>query len=120
MHIGHTIVQGSSSTDLFSPWFPREADNAVFTYEQIKLESSSFTVEVWHKNTEDLGDGTQLTGTFTADSTFSNIYYHTFEGLKELVRFRYELNSGDWEVGGPCFVIYRMLAPTWFNTENAS
>ena len=46
MNIGHTLL---ADTKVFSPWFPREADNAVFTFEQIKLTTgATFTVNGQH------------------------------------------------------------------------
>ena len=122
MNIGHTITQEKTgtggSTVLFSAWFPREADNAIFSFEQIMLEGgSSFVVKVFHKNTEETGEGAAHGGSFSVES--DNIHWGTFTALKELVRFHYEVKDGNWG-NGPCFVIYRMLAPTWYNTENAT
>lgn len=113
MHIGHTLL---SDTKVFSPWFPREADNAVFSYEQIKLTGDAFNVKVYHKNTEDTGDGSD-TGVSFSQIGSTDIYSTTATGLKELIRFSVEV-TGDWS-GGSKFVVYRMLAPTWYNTIKA-
>ncbi|MHC4516217.1 MAG: hypothetical protein ACYS5W_21315 [Planctomycetota bacterium] len=124
MHIGHTIIQDDNgeaggSTVLFSPWFPREADYAVFSYEQIALKGSgtAFEVLVYHKNTEDTGEGATSGASFSSLS--DNIYTSSKVAYKELIRFRYEVKDGNYNDGGVCFVIYRMLAPTWYNAADA-
>jgi len=123
MHIGHTIIQDDvgegGSTVLLSSWFPREADNAIFSYEEIKLENTTFEVKVFHKNTEETGKGTEnTTGTFSEVGS-TDVFTGRFTALEELIRFQYEAKDGSWPDTPPCFVIYRMLAPTWYNTEIA-
>ena len=113
MHVGQWLVASNSSgaTKVFSPWFPRGADNAVFTYESIKtVGSATLTITVVHKNREDTGNGTSAGDTWTAvaGSAFKT---QTILQLKELVRFEFELTSSS----GDAFCLYRMLAPTWFN-----
>lgn len=114
MHTGHTLL---SDTKVFSSWFPREADNAVFSYQQIKLtDGAGFTVKVYHKNTEETGDGTDTTASFSEIGS-TGIFTAPVTGLKELIRFSYEV-TGDWSTGKK-YVVYRMLAPTWYNTIKA-
>jgi hypothetical protein len=126
--------------NVLSPWFPREADNAIFTREQIQNSASvGLTVEVWHKNTEDIGEGDKLTVSGGSWGTSGDLSYGTFEGLKELVRFEFTAGSAGTvlvgtvqEPGGPGadvntsltsadigWIMFRMLAPTWFNTADA-
>ncbi|MCB9583767.1 MAG: hypothetical protein H6718_00125 [Polyangiaceae bacterium] len=110
MYIGQFLPNGAI---IFSPWFPREADNAIFTFETIDNDGSgSLTVDVYHKNTEDPGPGAALSAT-AAFSAIGSTNYKSgrFVGIKEMVRFRYT-GSGGW-------VIFRMLHPTWFNTAVA-
>ncbi len=111
MQIGEVITTGMSTR---TPWFPRAADNAVFTFELISNpDSSTLTVTVLHKNHDDTGNGTTATGTFTQIAT-SGFYSLELSGLKEQVRFEVAATGGD--VHGA--VLYRILAPTWFNTAD--
>lgn len=117
MHIGHTIIQADESeTILFSPWLNRSADNAVFTYEEIQLGGSStqLEVKVYTKNTEETGDGSARSETFASVGS-SSVKTARFNGLEEMVRFRFRVHSGS--IGETNFAIYRMLEPTWFDTE---
>jgi hypothetical protein len=63
-------------------------------------------VKVFHKNTEDPGPGSEKTGTWTTIS--GNFEEAKFEGLKEMVRFKFSASSS--------WVLFRMLQPTWFDT----
>ena len=116
MHIGQTLL---ADTKLFSDWFPREADNAIFSYEYMKETAgvTSFTVTVYHKNTEDPGEGVVKTGSFSELPTDTDIFTLRLEGLKEMVRFSFEV-AGSW-TDAPAYSVYRMLPPTWYNTEQA-
>ena len=111
MYIGQYLPEGA---DVFSPWFPREADNAWFTFEAIDEGGTSpiFTVEVWHKNTDEPGPGEKnTTATF---GTLSGDYKHAnFTGLREMVRFKFSLT------GSSAWVIFRMLMPSWYDTAPA-
>lgn len=113
MYIGDLIPAAAPPTapTLFTSWFPRQADNAIFTYEIIDaMGGTSFSVRVFHKNKEDPGEGEPAEGVgspeWTADGT---LYTGTFMELKEMVRF--EVTSGTSGLG----VCYRFLSPTWFN-----
>ena len=113
MYIGDLIPAsvGQGSTTLFTPWLPRQADNAVFSYEVIdSMGGTSLTVQVYHKNREDPGEGTPIDGVGSPDWTASgSIYTGTFNGLKEIVRFAVTTNASGL---GVC---YRILPPTWYN-----
>jgi len=134
MNIGQVLMSGEN---VLSPWFPREADNAIFSWEKIQDSGSvGLTVTVWHKTTEETGEGTQITGSWSTDGDIS---YKKFTGLRELVRFEYtasapgsvvqgtvlEPGGAGAEVNVPIaaadigWVKFRMLAPTWFNTADA-
>ena len=116
MHIGHFMVStNGGTTTLFGPWFPREADNAIFSYERIKLEGTNaqFDVSVYHKNVDEIGDGADTGASFSLRS--NNVYTSAaVTGLKELVRLQYKLHQGISELN---VAIYRMLGTTWYNTE---
>jgi len=108
MYIGQTLLEGSN---VFSPWLSREADNAIFSYEIIKSGGTpTFTVTVWHKNEEDTGEGDSLTATFSEIVSGSGIYAATVTGLKELVRFEYDVTGSPGD-----YILFRMLESTAYN-----
>ena len=136
MYIGQLLM---ADANVLSPWFPREADNAIFTWEKIQESVSvGLTVEVWHKNTEDIGEGDKLSVTGSWGSS-GNLNYGTFNGIKELVRFEFTVGSSQSTLTGFVqspggtgaevhtdvigtdigWIMFRMLAPTWFNTADA-
>jgi hypothetical protein len=108
MHIGSTLLKGFT---VFTPWFYREADNAVFTYEIIGNPSTlTFTVTVEHKNTEDIGDGGNLSVSWSPASNAAGFHTATASGLKEMIRFKLTVSGS-----GTDGVLYRFLEPTWFD-----
>ena len=106
MHIGEIIVTG---TDVFTPWFTRQAENAIFTYERIQIFGSGDAVDVslYQKNTEDQGVGTLLSGTWTGSG---NLFTRRIEGLQEMFRFRIK------GLTGGIAVLFRFLDTTWYDT----
>lgn len=63
MNIGTLLITLAPGTaqEYFTPWFPKGADNAVFTYEIIRQNfgtggTPGFTVAVYTKNREDIAD----------------------------------------------------------------
>lgn len=111
MIIGQTL-EGSYGAvrEHFTPWFPRQADNAVFTYERIfSTFGSAEAVDVFHKNEEDAGTGTMLTG-FSTDLASTGLLEARCSGLKEMVRFRVQIKNTDG------WVHFRFLPPTWYFT----
>ena len=108
MQIGRLVLNGQLT---MTPWFPRQADNAIFSYEIVKalFPGDTIGVTVYHKNKEDSGRGELVDGEgspdWTADGTIST---GTFKGLKEMVRFSI---AG----GGAIGVVFRMLTPTWYD-----
>ncbi len=109
MHIGDLLLT-SGADSVLTPWFDRQADNARFTYETIySIGSPTFTVEVYHKNKEDLGPGASW-GTLTW-STVGDFKAATAAGLKELVRFKLSVSVSSGTGG----VLYRFLETTWFD-----
>jgi hypothetical protein len=105
-----------------SAWFPRQADNARFSFQKISDGGSNqgaLTIRVLHKNAEDAGDGSTITATsflLEAGTSFPNgtVSTELFQGLKELVRFEYEAN-----VAGTVWIEFQQLDPAWFNTPTA-
>ena len=95
---------------VYSPWFPRQGNHCVFRAEQIKSQGgSNLTVKFYHKNAEDTGNGTHITGkdiAFTSDSVGKS----ALTDLKELVRVRFD-------VSGTGSAVSRMLQPVWYNAN---
>lgn len=111
MIIGQTLM--GSSSNYFSPWFPRQGDRAVFSAQIVAISSTStLTVVVETKNTEDTDSAaTQpANGTFsgTAASVISSGAASPVAGLKELVRFKYAVNDAASK-----FCHFRVLPPSW-------
>ncbi len=109
MIIGQTLNGDYGAVrEHFTPWFPRQADNAIFTYERIFSTMGTETVEVFHKNEEDTGLGTSL-GSFS-DLGSTGLLESVCSGLKEMIRFRVQIkNASGW-------VHFRFLQPTWYFT----
>jgi hypothetical protein len=108
------IALSTSAKVYYTPWFPKGADNAVFTMERLEhtFGTSALAVTVYHKNREDEGSAPG-----SAVATFTNLsgtsfYEASCTGLKELVRFRLAFTASAVGQG----VILRFLAPTWYST----
>mgnify|MGYP001262210476 CR=1 FL=1 len=122
MHIGTQLMTfGTSSQEYFTPWFPRGADNALFTYEIIRKNlgtgspTGAFTVAVYTKNREDVGSqGTAVSGGW-GQYTGTDFYEFRAENLRELVRFKVTLQGGGTPPTGQEGVVYRFLPPTWYD-----
>ena len=101
---------------VFSPWFPRQGDNAIYSIETVEQDGSpQLTVHAFTKNSEDAGDGldasggTSLSASATPGDTDSDTWAQT---LKELVRYEFTIKTtsgaGEW-------ILFRMLPPVWFD-----
>ena len=68
MHTGELLMAGAN---VLGPWFPRAADNAVFTWELIQATGdAALTVTIWHKNMDEIGPGTEITTGWTTSGNF--------------------------------------------------
>lgn len=123
MNIGTLLVTlaPASAEVYFTPWFPKGADNAYFTYEIIRKNlgtgtpTGSFTVEVYTKNREDAGSqGTSVSGSWT-QLTGTDFHEFKAENLRQLVRFKITLQGGQNAPTGQQGVVYRILPPTWYD-----
>ena len=111
---------GGDKYEIYSPWFPRQADNAIFTFYQIQklLGTGDLVVEIFHKNAEDLGPGSLITSTFVEEGSSGVFWTSTpVTGLKELVRCR--VHAGFASGAGHYGAWFRILEPTWFNRARA-
>jgi len=112
------IAKDTVNYEVFSPWFPRQGDDAKFTIETIDQDGEpSLDVSVYTKSSETVGNGTITAGgaTMTASLTAgANIDADWAGILNELVRYHFEIsgNAGDW-------ILFRMLPPVWFDSVHA-
>lgn len=108
------VALNTSAQTYLTPWFPKGADNGVFTLEKIldTLSGTAFQVRVFTKNREDEGSapGTAK-GTFTVLGS-SAFYEVNCTGLLDLVRFEIKFTAASAGQG----VNYRFLPPTWYDS----
>jgi len=104
---------------VYSPWFPRQGDSLRATAELVQVNGGTLKVEVFTKNTEDTGDGTNADAatniTLAATGRTTAEWISGTAALKELVRYRFKVTGAlvsDW-------VLFRMLSPVWFNSVKA-
>lgn len=118
MQIGTQIVAlGNNATTFYTPWFPKQGDNAVFAFELISsyygASGGSFACTAYTKNREDLGsDGT---ATIISSTITTGFYQGVCTDLKELVRFKITVTPGS-SITGAVGATYRFLPPTWYDT----
>jgi hypothetical protein len=120
-------MQGTTTTELYSPWFPRGGDYGLFTLEVTAIggSSPSLTVTLVHKNSSDTGNGDptagsgggNITRTTAGRTTFDYAAgigsSPTFAGFEELVRYKYTLSGGASNITS--WATFRMLAPAWYD-----
>lgn len=117
MNIGtQLMVIGSGAKTYYTPWFPKGADNAHFTYEIIHQNlgttGGSVTITVYTKNLEDGGiEGTSFSFSQLGTTGF---YEAPCTNLKQLVRFKITVTPGTG-TSDPQGVCYRILPPTWYD-----
>ena len=54
------LIAKDSNSSVYSPWFAKGGDNAIFTLEIVEIESTdltTITVEVFTKTTEEVTNG---------------------------------------------------------------
>lgn len=102
------LVASGEGTLVFSPWFPRQGDNATFTLEVVATNGVELDVQVFTKNVEDPGDGTPVLGGAIALSA-PGISRGAWgpDTLLELVRYQFVAR------GEGLWVLFRMLPPVW-------
>jgi hypothetical protein len=114
-------MQGTTATELYSPWFPRGGDYGLFTLEVTGIAGSGtpkLKVALVQKNASSPGDGTAITGvTFERTTTgrttvdFAN-GAGSLTGFLELVRYKFTIQYG---TSGTSWATFRMLAPVWYD-----
>ena len=110
MIIGQTVHAEDGENKVFlTPWFPRVADNAIFTFERIhKTLSGAPEIDVLHKDAESTGTGSPLVSFAQVGST--GLYEAPASGIKEMVRFKLTIPDGTG------WLHFRFLPPTWYPT----
>ena len=102
---------------VYSPWVPRGGDNGTFTVDVVELAGTGaqLDVTVIHKNDSTTGAGAPVSGGTMAISA-EGVGRVDCSGLKEMVRYRFELNKA-----GPsdARALFRVLAPVWFDDVRA-
>jgi hypothetical protein len=101
---------------VFSPWFPRQGDCIRYTLDFIhKLNGSpQIRVQLFHKNTEDTGDGSNTGSAIAFTSSDAQRHQQEFtSGLKELVRYKFTVKADSADVAQG--ILFRMLPPVWFD-----
>ena len=111
------LIAKDTTLTIFSPWFPRGGDNAIFSLDVIDVDGTpSLAVDIFTKNSEDTGEGAMtgisfsMTGT-TAGVTTTRLESTKTNGMLELVRYQFKLtagNAGDW-------ILFRMLPTSWYD-----
>lgn len=110
--------KAETSVRVYSPWFVRQADNALFTLDLVWIQApGSLKVRVFHKNREDAGNGTLL-GDGEIGLTSAGRVTGEWSGFKELVRYRFSVDVQ--VVGQAPKVLFRMLSPCWFDTVRSA
>lgn len=124
MYDAQTIqMQGTTATDIYSPWFPRGGDYGLFTLEVAAIGGAgppTLTVAMVQKNSSDPGNGDAIT-TYSISRTaagrttidFAAGGSPTFSGFEELVRYKFTLSGGSANITS--WATFRMLAPVWYD-----
>ena len=102
---------------IFSPWMARRGDRMRFTIDLDDVDDATIDVILFHKNTEDTGDGTTTGFAITALNTLGRTDAEA-NGLKELVRYKYVVKMDEGADLGR--VLFRMLAPVWFDSVSTT
>jgi len=110
MILGQTIFETGES--FYGQWFGSPSDGAVFTCDAIMVKSSflRFYVVVQTKNSGESDASATTAVAFGAISSVGRVTA-TATGLKQLVRYRYAVNSDP--LTGVEWVHFRMVGPTW-------
>lgn len=110
------------SMDVYSPWFPRQADMLRVTAECVAVFGATVTIDLYTKNVEDTGNGNPVdenvsivldtAGRETAE--WKTVVSE--EGVQQLLRFRYQVTGNeDYE-----WILFRLLPAVWFDAIDAS
>ena len=108
---------------LFGPWMTESPRLGMMTVDVGAISGPAVVeIELFTKNTEDAGDGTNADAMAATMIVANAIGRQTVEwfsagniALKELVRYRFSVTGNaqtDW-------ILFRMLSPVWFDSVKA-
>lgn len=97
-------------------WIPRGGDHLRQAVESVANSESQLTIELWHKNRDEAGNGTLYSGPSIYFSDNTGIETAEWTGLKELIRFQLTLSPlGESSTRGG-WILFRFLQPVWFES----
>lgn len=107
------VALDTAAKTYYTPWFPRQAMNAVFTMEKTSdsIGGTAFQIDVFNKNREDEGSAPGSSVGTINTALVANFYQLNATALKELVRFKITFTASAAGQG----VIFRLLPPTWYD-----
>lgn len=118
MFDGQVIIATTSATSVYSPWFARGGDHAVFTLEVAAWSESSAStklkIEAYHKAKEESGDGSAISESIEIPSNSASPRSSkdwASNTFKDLVRFKITFTPSS----GTQWAIYRILPPIWYD-----
>lgn len=119
MNIGtQLMVMGTGIKSYYTPWFPKGADNALFTCEIVHQHfgaGGGVSMTVHTKNREDGGnEGSPASIVAFAPIAATGFQEAACTNLKQLVRFKITVTPGTGS-SDPQGVCYRFLPPTWYD-----
>jgi hypothetical protein len=100
----------------YSPWFSKGADNAEFTLDIDQINGVTLAIDVLTKSSETTGDSGSSIGTLGAQSSTGQKKF-TGTAANELVRYKFTVTATTEETLG--YVLFRMLAPSWYDAVKA-
>ncbi len=109
-----------SAVSVFSPWVSRGGDYVLATLDLVQTNMGSLLgaldVRVFHKNSQDSGDGSQVGSTPISRDTPGRTTTE-FGPVKELVRYKFTISAIGMEATG--WALFRILSPVWFDAVKA-
>jgi hypothetical protein len=120
MFDAQTLLSDGNPVIAFSPWMPRGGDNLRCLVDVLAIVDTgggtgTLTVDLFHKNADDEGDGTANGSAITMTTTGRNPIKE-WTAIKELVRFRFTFDTSM----GTGWVTFRVLPPSWFDTATTA
>lgn len=111
-----------NSMEVYSPWFPRQADMLRVTAECVAVLGATVTIDLYTKNSEDTGNGNPVDENVSIVLSTQGLQTAEWktvvsqEGVQQLLRFKYKVTGADdYE-----WVLFRLLPAVWFDALNAS
>ena len=113
----YLMTKASAGLTIYSPWFPRQADNVRFNIDLDDVNGATLDIVLFHKNREDTGDGSTTGTSISALNTLGRTVAE-FKGLKEMVRYKFVVKADSNGTLG--WILFRMLPPIWFDSVSTT